>query len=279
MKEHHDEAVALANSLLAQSPDNQEFQLLLARTQRISAEYLFLSADLETATEQIGEATEILDRLSIEFLEVPNYRLELVETYLLVATHHPDLREAEERCGVAVTRSGQLVADYPEVPRYHEVNARALREHGRLLQRLAAEATVDSVARHQLQDRARRTFAASVTACEGLQQRFPFARQYVSELLETRIAVARMAMECADDQGARAILERAMTECEDGPVGMVPLARRAKLYRELTRMFRDLGESEFADKASRAAFRASREAMRQGIVQGISLVTSRLWSR
>ncbi len=276
---HYDKARELANSLLAEAPGNQEFHLLLARTHRISAQYMFLSAKPEVATEQIGLATEILDRLSTEFFEVPNYRLELIEANLLVAKHHSGLHAAEARCAVAVARSKELVGQYPDVPRYHAVTVRALREHGKLLQKLAAVVDPDSKSKTKLLRRAREALTASIAACEQLRQHAPLANQHVIELLETRIAVARLAMDSEDHRGARKILEQAMGESEDTPEGMVLLSRRSRLYRELSNVFSDLGDSALAHEARSVANATGREAFRQVMVQGVMFLTSRLWQR
>ena len=109
--------------------------------------------------------------------------------------------------------------------------------------------------------------------------RFPLARQQLVALLETRIATARLALECADNDGAHAILAQAMAEGNNEPVGMVVFARRSMLYRELTSLFRRLGESQLANQARNAALIAGREAFRQGIRQGHSLLSSQLWPR
>jgi serine/threonine protein kinase len=276
---HHKKAVELANSLLKDSPHNQDFQLLLARSHRISAQYMFLAAQGEVATEQIGQAIEILDHLSKEFFEVPNYRLELIESYLLFAKYDPDLANAENRYAIAAQRSQELSDEYPDVPRYHAVTVRALREQGRLLQKIASNAGTDAPDKKQLQERARQAFIASITACEAMQQRFPLGHQHLTELLETRLAAARLAMESSDKQGACDLLQRALAEVGEQPKGMVPLSRRTRLYREMSKMCRDLGQDKLAKDSKRLGHRAGREAFRQGLKQGMSLLSSRLWQR
>jgi hypothetical protein len=159
------------------------------------------------------------------------------------------------------------------------VTVRALREHGKLLQKLAAAVDPDSKSKTKFLRRAREALIASIAACEQLRQHAPLANQHVIELLETRIAVARLAMESEDHRGARKILEQAMGESENTPEGMVLLSRRSRLYRELSKVFSDLGDSVLAHEASRVANVTGREAFRQVMVQGVMFLTSRLWQR
>jgi hypothetical protein len=86
-------------------------------------------------------------------------------------------------------------------------------------------------------------------------------------------------MESSDKQGACDLLQRALAEVGEQPKGMVPLSRRTRLYREMSKMCRDLGQDKLAKDSKRLGHRAGREAFRQGLKQGMSLLSSRLWQR
>ena len=255
---HHQQALGLANELLEVDPNNPEFRLLVARSKRLLAQALFVGNDIEAASIAIAEVITILEDLSSLFAEVPDYRHELVESYLLVGALHPSLDEAAREGRRAVETARELCLEYPDAPRYEELLAKSLRNLGRVL--LESSPGRD----RSIADEVARVFEESVDLRASLWRRFPYARHHLLELVLTRQALARLARRGGDLEGSRDLLEAAIGDLEGLGQGRGFRNQTARplsnLYRELGVLHSRMGEPDLAREAHERAREANERA-------------------
>ena len=130
----HRSAMKLINELISDDPFNPDYQLALARCHRNLCIVLSHKGKRDEAIAAQDKAVTILDKLIITHSAVPDYRCELGEVLMLSFSvwQGGPLRDAEadRRLARAVDLTKALAADFPTVPQYQALRARALQRYG-----------------------------------------------------------------------------------------------------------------------------------------------------
>lgn len=249
-EEHLQQALALAQTLVATEATNPDYRLALAR----SYENLALARQPRREPGQAMEANqgaiELLKELAAEFPSVALYRQELAEAYLL--SRGPSRLvisdgDAQPRIAGAQALAEQLHADYPQVPDYTLLLARATNKRGELL------------ARDRNFSEATKEYRRSVALLQSLVDRCPSVRWYGFLLASGRQSLGEYLRMNNDLAESRAELEKAIATTEalmreesqmlHGPAQFF----LAKQYSSLAATLREMGQSREADAAQAKA--------------------------
>ncbi len=260
----HERALQLAEGLLEAEPDNPAFRMLEARSRQLLARMLFRSGEVLAAGEQAATAIRTLDELAANHPDIPDHECELIESYLMLASHQQLLDEALAASRTAVDRARQLRDRYRALPRCSELYGRARLLHGRLLTEQAS-ATADAATATDLRQRADVDFAAAIDVLEPLWQEYPSAVHQLWRLIEALHTAAANDLERGDPALARERLTAALARAADLTALRPHLAWRAapwdRIYRPLAAACRALGDDAGVQQAEReAAAHAERRA-------------------
>jgi hypothetical protein len=146
-----------------------------------------------------NRAIELLRRLVAEFPKVPDYRYELCETLARAAFsgRQPDPSAARPILEEAVTRSGALATEYPNVPLYTASHTQARNRLGELLLQLQESTEAEKVLRR------------AVDLQSSLVKQHPDVVAYDFSLAMIQATLARALAERGKVAEAQALLETA----------------------------------------------------------------------
>jgi tetratricopeptide (TPR) repeat protein len=144
--EHLMRAAAILERLIAERPENAEFSHLLALCWREIRPARNGQAGPQRPQQRgTDRAIEILERLVKSHPDVPQYKLDLSETYAMVDALGPSARpdstdaadqrhqQAQQRLRKAMDLSLQLAAEHPAVPEYRASRANISHRLGEIL--------------------------------------------------------------------------------------------------------------------------------------------------
>lgn len=243
--ERHRFAIMLLQGLVEEMPMEPKYRLALARA------YLNYHAIAEVCNEQVyatqilQSAASILERLVIDFPEVPDYRCELSETLILGAQgEQPGEFNRRDQVVRAASLAHQLNQDFPSIPRYQIALARALNLQASLLR--STDPDMADTIHRRATDLLRR-----------LAVRFPEVAAYrmiLSAALREHGVTLRQNKRLED---AVAVMEEAVQQQESflaaRPDSIFGRKEMASQLRLLSEMLSEAGEPERADnQATRA---------------------------
>src|SRR5262249_54100908 len=201
-------------------------------------------------------AIELLRQLTKDFPKVPDYRLDLCET--LARSSGPrrppnpsSTTKGQERLEEAVTRSEELVAQYPGVPQYTAAHARYLDRLGMML--LQARKLVEAETAHR----------KAVSLQSGLVKQYPEVIAYGFWLSLMECSLARGLSEGGTLPEARTRLDSAAGRLEalrekEPKLGSIRQSL-GMAYRNLAQVFGRSGEAELEALMLRKAESFGRE--------------------
>ena len=247
-RENNRKALEILRKLIGESPDNSDYRLALARSQR--DHYLiaaFTGHKLE-ADQARQEATDILESLVANAPRNPDYRYELAETYAMPYPRPRDGKppqDAGRQLGRAVEIGSELTTHYPTVPQY---KASLARSYLRLAE--AARAS-DSPAK------AEDNLTKAVGLQKSLAAEFAAVAAYRFTLARSLSQLAGIQIARHELPQARASLEAAIAASkqiqQSAPEAHFLHGMMAMQYASLARVLRELGESKLADEAEAKA--------------------------
>jgi len=191
-REQFEQAVDMLNGLLERAPDNPSYRHLLALCLRETHRPGAFRFDQSTAG-NVDKAAEILEKLVKDYPDVPQYKLDLAETYAM-QEYKPD---AEERFQRGMAMLDELIAEQPHAAAYRFARAHAyLRRHRAYARRGDVGKAVDAL-QHALDE------------LHGLITEFPEVGSFsiVATLVESRLA--QFDIDRGDYGAARTVLEAA----------------------------------------------------------------------
>jgi serine/threonine protein kinase len=249
-EEHLQQALALAQTLVATEAKNPDYRLALARSYENLALARQPRREPGEAMEANQRAIALLKELAEEFPSVALYRQELAEAYLL--SRGPSRlalsdNDAQTRIANAHALAEQLHADYPQVPDYTLLLARATNKRGELL------------ARDRNFSEATKEYRRSVALLQSLVDRCPSVRWYGFLLASGRQSLGEYLRMNNDLAESRAELEKAIATTEALMRDESQMLRGpaqfflAKQYSSLAATLREMGQSREADEAQAKA--------------------------
>lgn len=201
------EAIALLQSLLAESPTDAEARRLLALCYIAQADLPPRAATVERDEPPLEVGIRLLEALTQEYPTVADYRFDLAQAYARDAL---DPRAAEGRGAApdfararrAVTLLNELVAQHPTVAEYVVALARVQHEIGRREMRMGALGP------------AVKSFEDAVALQQSLVDRFPGSSVHSVGLVLFETALADACLRQNNRDAARNALDRAVTVVE-----------------------------------------------------------------
>jgi serine/threonine protein kinase len=248
-EKHVQQALDLAQSLVAQDAKNPDYRLALAR----SYENLALVRQPFRGNKESLEANQtaigLFKALADEFPSVALYRQELAEAYLLSNGPSRFLLASEDartRIQEAQRLAEQLHADYPQVPEYTLLLARTTSRNGMLL------------AGKQQFAEALREHRRSVDLLQSLVDRCPSVPWFKFLLASGRQTLGEYLRLAKRLPESREELERGIKATEElfGGQRQMPYGAQfflAKQYVSLAITLREMGETRLADEAQAKA--------------------------
>jgi len=250
---------------VAEYPAAPDYRHLLARCYRDLAGAPF-AGDPQSSRDSLSKATAILEKLAVDFADVPDYRYDLSKTYAMVdfpplfffpfpgsqdETAKQRWREAaktaEERLRKALEISEQLVAEHPNVPDYAVSQVQIQLRLGDLLR----------PGDQDQKDAAEKCLRSALALQSSLVRRFPQNASYQVLLLFVRGSLADLLRERGELPEARSLLEASVKVLKD-LVQKEP--RQVHLrgvllgnYLGLANVLRQMGEEQAAEEALRQA--------------------------
>ncbi len=121
--EYNSEALALLKELVAESPDNVSYQVVLGRSLRDESRVASIMNDLQRADDALRRSIEIFETLCKTHPDNAAFKYELAETLSKnVAMRAID----QQRCHRALVICDEIAKENPQVPEYRALKASAL---------------------------------------------------------------------------------------------------------------------------------------------------------
>jgi tetratricopeptide (TPR) repeat protein/tRNA A-37 threonylcarbamoyl transferase component Bud32 len=243
---HLQQAVALLEGLLEQSPTAPEYRHLLAQCFRAWPAPPFAPRNDGDRSGTLRQATQILEQLVEDFPDVADYRYDLCAVYARSGfwwggSQREDLGATEERLQLALDMSGRLVAEHPHVPDYTELRTQILSQHAEAMRwkgrRIEAEAG----------------FRDALAIQSSLVEQFPEVARF--KLSQTRLqkSLAEVLRGQRKHAESRSLLEQSIAILQDlsdhdtaGPFARMSTSPH---YAALADVLSDMGEKEAAAEA------------------------------
>lgn len=227
-REQFEKAVNMLSGLLQRAPDNPSYRHLLALCLRETHRPGAFRFD-ESTTGNVDRAAELFEELVKDYPDVPEYQLDLAETYS-IQEYKPD---AEERFKRGVAMLDELIAGQPHAAAYRFARAHAyLRRHRAYARRGDVGKAIDALQR-------------ALDELHGLITEFPEVGSFsiVATLAESRLAQFDIDR---GDYGKAQILLEAATERLDGLLatdGTQPQLRglAGSCFTQLAEVYGELG--------------------------------------
>lgn len=254
-RQHLEEAIALLEPLVKESPDTARYRFLLALCLRESS-----GRQESGLAPKLNQACELLETLVDQYPDMPEYRLALAESYAKVEFNPRRMRPADAEVAeasltMAAQHARQLMEEHPTVPAF---TSSLVHIYGRLamVQERHAEQTFGRNHRLLMME-AERNLRSAVELQNSLVRREPEVVTFHLWAARFRNSIARMLRHQDRLDESRQMSEYAidrLTECPTSQDDIAACAETmAQLYRELGVTLKDLGYVEDAVDAMLSA--------------------------
>lgn len=121
--ERNAEALALLKQLVSESPDNDSYQVVLARTLKDEVRIARMTQEFPRAEDALRQAIEIFETLGRAHPDSAAFQYELADTLSATVTMRP---ADQQRCERALAICDKITKENPHVPEYRSLRATTL---------------------------------------------------------------------------------------------------------------------------------------------------------